>query len=78
MPVALKRLEASTVSIFMNLQPIVASVVAVIVGQDMFSWDKPLATLLVLTGVYFVTTKKKQQFTFGIAKEVNKIIWNKN
>lgn len=59
MPFALKRLEASTVSIFMNLQPIVASVVAIIIGQDVFTWDKPVATFLVVAGVYLVTTKGK-------------------
>ncbi len=55
MPYALKRLEASTVSIFMNWQPIVASVLAIIVGQDNLTWDKPVAVLLVLSGVYLVT-----------------------
>lgn len=60
MPLALKRLEASTVSIFMNLQPLVASVVAIIVGQDRFSWDKPVAAVMVITGVYLVTTKRKK------------------
>ena len=47
-----------TVSVFMNLQPIVASIVAIVVGQDLFTWDKPLAALLVLAGVYLVTTKR--------------------
>ncbi|UII25739.1 DMT family transporter [Fulvivirga maritima] len=56
MPVALKRLEANTVSIFMNIQPIVA----LVVGQDVFSWDKPVAVLLVVTGVYLVTVQKKK------------------
>lgn len=59
MPYALKRLEASTVSIFMNWQPIVASVVAIIAGQDTLTWDKPIAVMLVLTGVYLVTRQKK-------------------
>lgn len=58
MPYALKRLDASTASIFMNLQPIVASVVAIAVGQDRLSWDKPVAACLVLFGVYLVTTQK--------------------
>ncbi len=57
MPYALKRLEASTVSIFMNLQPIIASVVAIIVGQDSFTWDKPIAVILVILGVYLVTAQ---------------------
>lgn len=58
MPYSLKRLEASTVSIFMNLQPIVASVVAIFVGQDTFTWDKPLAVGLVVFGVYLVTSSQ--------------------
>lgn len=61
MPYALKRLEASTVSVFMNLQPIVASVVAIFAGQDKLTWDKPLAALLVLSGVYLVTYNKKNR-----------------
>ena len=61
LPVALKRLEASTVSTFMNVQPIVASVVAILVGQDTLTWDKPLAVILVLTGVYLVSTRPKSK-----------------
>ncbi len=57
MPVALGKLKASVVSIFMNLQPIVASVTAVIVGQDKFTLDKIFAASLVLIGVYIVTKK---------------------
>lgn len=58
MPVALKRLEASTVSIFMNVQPVVATVLAIAIGQDVWTWDKPIAVLLVGTGVYMVTTQR--------------------
>jgi len=58
MPYALKRLEASTVSIFMNVQPIVASVIAIVVGQDSLTWDKPFAVILVIAGVYLVTLQK--------------------
>jgi drug/metabolite transporter (DMT)-like permease len=59
MPVALKRIKATTASIYINLQPIVASAVAIAVGQDIFSWDKPLALILVITGVYLVTQETK-------------------
>lgn len=58
MPYSLKRLEASTVSIFMNIQPIVASAVAIVVGQDFLTWDKPFAIFLVLTGVLLVSQNK--------------------
>lgn len=56
MPFGMKYLRATTVSVYMNLQPIVASVAAIIVGQDIFSWDMPLAAVLVLSGAYIVST----------------------
>lgn len=63
MPYALRRLEASTVSIFMNLQPIVASVVAIAIGKDSLTWEMPLAAGLVLTGVYLVTKPAARKTT---------------
>lgn len=57
MPFALKRLPAGTVSVFMNIQPILASAVAIFIGQDIFSWDKLLAASLVLMGVYLVSKR---------------------
>jgi drug/metabolite transporter (DMT)-like permease len=59
MPVGLKRLRASTAGVYANLQPIVAATVAIAVGQDAFSWTKPVALLLVIGGVYFVTQNKR-------------------
>jgi len=58
MPYALRRIEATTASVFMNLQPIVAAVVAILVGQDSLTWDKPVALLLVLLGVFLVTFRR--------------------
>lgn len=55
MPVALKRIKATTASIYVNLQPLVASSVAIIIGQDIFGWDKVVALILVIVGVYLVT-----------------------
>lgn len=60
MPFGMKYLRATTVSIYMNLQPVVASVTAIFVGQDIFSWDKPLAALLVLAGAYIVSVNPGQ------------------
>ena len=54
-PVAMKTLHATTVSIYTNLQPIVASMVAIFVGQDFLSWDKIVASALVLLSAYIVT-----------------------
>lgn len=58
MPVALKRIKATTASVYINLQPLVASTVAILVGQDLFSWDKVLAAVLIIAGVYMVTQNK--------------------
>lgn len=60
MPFGMKYLRATTVSIYMNLQPVVASVTAIFVGQDVFSWDKPLAALLVLAGAYIVSAGTRE------------------
>ena len=77
LPLALKKLEASTVSIFMNLQPIVASVVAIGVGQDTLTWDKSLAALLVLSGVYLVSSNRSGKTDaprlLGVLKRAGKI-----
>ena len=54
-PVAMNTLHATTVSIYTNLQPIVASMVAIFVGQDFLSWDKIVAAALVLLSAYIVT-----------------------
>lgn len=60
MPAGLKRVKATTASIYMNFQPIVASLIAIVVGQDLFSWDKPFAAILVISGVYLVTKKSNK------------------
>ena len=54
-PYAMKFLKATTVSIYTNIQPVVASLVAIAVAQDVFTWDKPVAAVLVLLGAYLVT-----------------------
>lgn len=54
-PFGMKYLRATTVSIYINLQPVVASVVAIIIGQDAFTWEKPVAAVLVIAGAYIVT-----------------------
>lgn len=57
-PVGLKRLRPTTVSMYSNLQPLVASCIAICLGQDTFSWDKAAATALVLAGVALVTQSR--------------------
>ena len=57
-PFAMKYLRATTVSIYTNLQPIVASFVAIALAQDTLTWDKPVAAALVMAGAYLVTNHK--------------------
>lgn len=54
-PFAMKYLQATTVSIYTNLQPVIASFVAILLGQDLLTWDKPVAGILVLLSAYIVT-----------------------
>jgi drug/metabolite transporter (DMT)-like permease len=57
---ALKELKASTVGVFMYLQPPIAIVFAIIVGSDSLTFVKVVATLLIFAGVYLVSKKSKQ------------------
>lgn len=55
---AIKHLSASTLSVFMYLQPLVAIIYATSVGADQLNLVKIAAGLFVFTGVYMVTKKK--------------------
>jgi hypothetical protein len=59
-PIALKRIRPTTVSMYNNAQPIIASIVAILIGQDVFTWEKPVAAALVFFGVYLVTQSKSR------------------
>lgn len=60
-PYALKYIRPTIASIYINLQPIIASFVAISIGQDSFSWDKPLAAVFVISGVVVVTRSNKKE-----------------
>ncbi|HEY9542434.1 DMT family transporter [Prevotella sp.] len=57
-PFAMRYLEATTVSIYTNLQPIVASLVAIALMQDVLTWDKPVALILVLLSAYVAQPRR--------------------
>lgn len=59
-PIALRDLRPTTVSLYSNLQPLIASTVALAVGQDSWSWEQPLSAALVIGGVLVVTWEKKR------------------
>jgi drug/metabolite transporter (DMT)-like permease len=60
-PLGLKYLRPTTVSMYSNLQPIITSCIAIYLGQDRFSWDMLLAALLVMGGVIMVTQSKSRR-----------------
>ncbi len=53
--VGLRYINPTTVSAYVYLQPIIASVIAVFIGEDTFSWHKLVSILLVFVGVYLVS-----------------------
>ncbi|RMZ51859.1 DMT family transporter [Flavobacteriaceae bacterium PRS1] len=59
---ALKELKASTVGVFMYLQPPIAIFFAIIVGSDSLTFVKSIAILLIFTGVYLVSKNPKLHF----------------
>lgn len=67
-PMSLKRIRPTTVSMYNYIQPIIASLIAVLTGQDTFSWQKGVASLFIFTGVYLVTQSKSRE---DVEKEQN-------
>jgi drug/metabolite transporter (DMT)-like permease len=55
---ALKQVKASTLSVFLYLQPLVASVYAILVGSDTITTIKVIAASLIFLGVYLASKKK--------------------
>lgn len=58
-PLALKSLKASTVGVFIYLQPVIAGIFALIMGVDSVDTIKLIAMCLIFSGVYLVTKKRK-------------------
>lgn len=55
----LRHVQTSTVSIYIYSQPVIATVVSAILGQDTLNAQKIIAALLVFAGVYLVSLKAK-------------------
>lgn len=58
-PLALRKLKASTVGIFIYLQPVIAGLFALIMGADDIGYVKVIAMCLIFCGVYLVTKRPK-------------------
>lgn len=57
-PMAQQRIRPTTISIYNNFQPLIATLVAVSVGMDHFTLIKGLSAVLIFSGVYLVTRSK--------------------
>lgn len=60
-PIGQKHLRPTTLTMYNYLQPIIAAVLAIFLGQDVFGIEKVLAAILVFMGVYIVTKSKSLQ-----------------
>lgn len=59
-PIAQKNLRPTVLSVYNYVQPVMASCLALILGQDTFGWIKGAASVLVFAGVFLVTRSKSR------------------
>ena len=59
-PVGQKVLRPTTLSMYNYVQPVMASLIAILVGIDAFGLSQVVAAILVFSGVYIVTQSKSK------------------
>ncbi len=57
-PLGQKRIRPTLVSMYSYSQPIIATVISIIIGMDILTWQKVLAALLVFSGVFIVSRSR--------------------
>ncbi len=57
-PVGQKRIRPTLVSMYSYIQPIIATVISIIIGMDILTWQKVLAAVLVFAGVFIVSRSR--------------------
>ncbi|NDV79104.1 DMT family transporter [Dysgonomonas sp. 511] len=67
-PLAQRRIRPTTISMYNNMQPLIASGVAISMGMDRFTLEKLIAAILIFGGVYLVTMSKSKA---DLEKETN-------
>lgn len=60
-PMAQRLIRPTTIGMYNYVQPLVATLAAVIIGQDNLTWMKILSAILIFVGVYMVTMSKSRQ-----------------
>lgn len=59
-PLAQRRIRPTTISMYNNLQPLIASIVAIALMGEKFTIEKLIAAIFIFGGVYLVTTSKSK------------------
>lgn len=57
-PFGQKRIRPTLVSMYSYIQPIIATLISIIIGMDILSWQKILAAAMVFAGVYVVSRSR--------------------
>ncbi len=57
-PYGQKRIRPTLVSMYSYIQPIIATVLSIIIGMDMLTWQKVLAAVMVFGGVIIVSRSR--------------------
>ncbi len=57
-PLGQKRIRPTLVSMYSYIQPIIATVISIIIGMDILTWQKVLAAALVFGGVFIVSRSR--------------------
>lgn len=60
LPIGQKTLRPTTLSMYNYVQPIVASLIAILIGMDRLGYEQIIASVLVFSGVYIVTQSKSR------------------
>lgn len=58
-PYGQKRIRPTLVSMYSYIQPIIATVISIILAMDILTWQKVLAALMVFAGVFVVSRSRK-------------------
>jgi len=60
-PFGQKRILPTLVSMYSYIQPIIATVISIIIGMDILTWQKVVAALMVFTGVIVVSQSRSRK-----------------
>lgn len=58
-PFGQKRIRPTLVSMYSYIQPIIATVISIIIGMDILTWQKIFAAAMVFAGVFIVSRSRK-------------------